>query len=147
MKLDVKVARAGKKLDADLIQHNLMRTLVERSEKVQKDFDKTTQTWKKTAAEFNIQSSDQLIREVSTNSEIYGYLDQGTSVRYATMTPGFQAKTRVEWIGSAGGAGGLRFINKKRPKPGIKARKFAATIAKKHEPLLKIDIEKLVNSL
>lgn len=147
MKIDVKVTRSGKKLEPEILQHNLLIALVERAEKVQKDFEKTTATWHTQAAEFSITTPEANAKEVATNSEIYRFLNSGTSVRYATMSKDFVSKTRPNWIGSGGGAGKKLFVNRKKPKPGIKARNFDKAIAKKHEPLLKIDLEKVLNKV
>lgn len=57
------------------------------------------------------------------------YLEFGTRVRYATMTSDFVPKTKVGWLGSRAGRGGLSYVNKKRPREGIDERKFSATIA------------------
>ena len=52
------------------------------------------------------------------------WLDEGTEVRYATMTHDFQAKTSHRELVSGVGRGGLYFVNKRWPKPGIDAREF-----------------------
>ena len=50
------------------------------------------------------------------------WLSFGTSVRYAQMTPDFKAKTAVGRCASGGGAGGFSHVDKRNPRPGIKAR-------------------------
>lgn len=72
--------------------------------------------------------------EVLTLSDIFRFLDEGTKIRYATMTKNFQAKTRPRHIGSVRGRGGLLFISRQRPRPGIKAREFTSTIHAKWQP-------------
>jgi len=67
---------------------------------------------------------------VSTDDTVYGYINNGTSVRYATMTPNFKAKTKPGRISAGAGAGGVSYVLKSRPRPGIKARKFDEQIAK-----------------
>ena len=67
---------------------------------------------------------------VSTDDDVYRYLNDGTSVRYATMTPNFKAKTRPGRISAGAGAGRVSYVLRSRPKPGIKARKFDEQIAK-----------------
>lgn len=59
------------------------------------------------------------------------WLDEGTKVRYATMTPGFIPKTRAGQLQSWQGKGKMLFVNKKHPRPGIKARKFTKALAEK----------------
>jgi hypothetical protein len=72
----------------------------------------------------------QIIGSVSTDDEVYGYLNYGTSVRYATMTKGFAAKTKPGRISARAGSGGLAYVSKRRRRPGIKARNFDFLIAK-----------------
>lgn len=64
----------------------------------------------------------------------YQFIEKGTKVRYATMTPGFRAKTSVRVIGSGTGAGGLLYVSKRRPRPGIKAREFTEVIQEEEQP-------------
>lgn len=52
------------------------------------------------------------------------WLNSGTSIRYATMTRGFKAKTRTGRVTAGIGAGGLAFVDRKVPRPGIKARRW-----------------------
>ena len=67
---------------------------------------------------------DKITTRVETDDLIYFFLTRGTSVRYATMTPNFQSKTVPGRLSTRGGRGGVWFINKRQPRPGIKARNF-----------------------
>ena len=67
----------------------------------------------------------------------YPFITKGTAVRYAVMTPDFKAKTTVRTIGSGSGRGGLAYIDKRKPLPGIKAREFEQEIAKQEQPKFK----------
>jgi hypothetical protein len=67
---------------------------------------------------------------VGTDDPQYGYVDLGTKVRYATMSPDFKAKTTVNVLESKKGKGGLLFVSKKHPRPRIKARNFSKNIQK-----------------
>jgi hypothetical protein len=62
---------------------------------------------------------------VGTDDKIFEYLDKGTSVRYAIMSPDFIAKTKPGSLQSGPGRGGMVFISRKHPRPGIKARHFS----------------------
>ena len=93
------------------------------------DFDVTTQTWRD-RPEFTIDKSEGR-RMVSTDNDIYRYLDRGTSVRYATMSDNFSPKTRSGFIGSNAGRGGMVRVSRLHPRPGIQARKFSESIQKK----------------
>ena len=59
------------------------------------------------------------------------WLNAGTAIRFATMTSNFVAQTRVRVISSYKGRGGLLYINRRRPRPGIEARHFDETINKR----------------
>ena len=72
--------------------------------------------------------------EVSTSNKIYGYLNDGTAVRYATMGPRFKPKTVPGRIKAGGGQTDVLYVNRNRPRPGIKARKFDESIMKKLKP-------------
>ena len=72
------------------------------------------------------------------------WLDEGTSVRYATMTPGFIAKTKVRVIGSGAGRGGKMFVNRRFPRPGIAARHFSDEIGKRQTRKLTPALDKAV---
>ena len=64
----------------------------------------------------------------------YPFVVKGTSVRYATMTPDFIAKTKPRIIGSGSGAGGVAYIDTRRPRKGIEAREFDLEIAEQTKP-------------
>ncbi len=101
---------------------------------ISKDFDRTTATWnaaeKPTWDKSTTQSSSQTVTEVTTKSHIYRFVNNGTSVRYATMTPDFKPKTVPGIIDSGRGSGGLKYVSKKVPRPGIVARHFDIEIKK-----------------
>ena len=67
--------------------------------------------------------------EVSVIGRIPFFLNGGTSVRYATMTPDFVPKTSPNVLRSGPGAGGLAFVSKNVPNPGIEAREFDQSVA------------------
>ena len=104
------------------------------AENVRVDFLVTTKTWKN-QPEFVVEapSSQPDTRYVYTRSRIYMFVSGGTRVRYATMTPNFFPKTRPGAIRSNKGRGGVAFISRRHPRPGIQARRFPETIAKKWE--------------
>lgn len=102
----------------------------------EQQFKKTTRTWRgKPEWVKKIRRTPGVIEgDFYTLSDIYRFISEGTKVRYATMTPDFVAKTVSGWTGSRPGRGGLLFINKNRPRPGIKARLFPETIAQRLGP-------------
>lgn len=96
---------------------------------MREDFYVTTQTWKGRPP-FYIQVTE-MRRIVWTDSRIYKFVSRGTRIRYATMTKDFIPKTRVKAIRSYAGRGGVAFISRAHPRPGITAREFEEVIAKK----------------
>lgn len=117
-------------------QARIMRGIKETVKEFEKEFKKTVRTWKrkpKWITRFKI-ATNRVTGEVFTLSDIYRFVSGGTRVRYATMTPDFIAKTVPKWIGSRPGRGGLLFVNKNRPRPGIKAREWPKTIGKQQFP-------------
>lgn len=84
--------------------------------------------------------------EVVTDSAIYGWLDQGTKVRYATMTNPFTAKTKPNSLKASRGRGGVAFVNRKRPRPGIKARNFVKVVHKKWQPLFRKEMQEALSA-
>ena len=105
--------------------------------KVRRSFVSSVSTWdhkpvfeKEVETVGGWQSLIKVIGTVSTTDDVYGYINNGTSVRYATMTPNFKAKTKPGRIGAGAGAGGVSYVLRSRPRPGIKPRKFDEMIAK-----------------
>ena len=102
------------------------------------DYRVTVRTWKN-KPQFKIERKP-WEREVftamtfskpATPGDIYGYVAEGTRVRYATMTPNFRAKSRIMKIRSLKGRGGVAFIDTNRPRPGIQAREWPTAIGRK----------------
>jgi len=113
------------------ITRAIQNTLTMSAKNVEIDFKVTTQTWD-TKPAFKTEK-EVFSRTVSTDSKIYGFVNDGTSVRYALMSPDFLPKTRPGWIGSGMGSGRVLKIDKTHPRPGIKARGFDKEIKKKWE--------------
>lgn len=98
---------------------------------LRREFDKTTATWRnKPAFTAEVKAEPgRIVGEYATTSDIYRYVSGGTRVRYATMSADFVAKTQPRFIGSGPGRGGVVFISRQHPRPGIEAREFDITIA------------------
>jgi len=121
-------------------------TLDATAEGMRIDFEVTTQTWRG-RPDFKINAKKtELSRNVGTDSKIYYYVSRGTSIRYAIMSVNFRPKTRVGWIGSNKGRGGMVFIDKNHPRPGIQARKFEEVIAKKWIKNFPILMQRAINA-
>ena len=70
---------------------------------------------------------------VGTDDKIYKFIDEGTRVRYATLSKDWQSKTKPGIIGSGPGRGRVLFVSKKRPRPGIEARRFTQIIQRQRK--------------
>jgi len=93
------------------------------AENIRIDFQVTTQTWKG-KPEFFVKKEKENVRLVGTHNKIYRFITRGTRIRYATMTKDFVAKTVPGKIYSRVGRGGLAFVDKRKPRPGIQAREY-----------------------
>ncbi len=117
-------------------QGRIVAAIEETVKEFEREFKKTTRTWKgkpKWVIRIRV-AYNRIMGECFTLSDIYRFVSGGTRVRYATMTPDFIAKTVPKWVGSRPGRGGLLFVNKKRPRPGIKGRQWPQTIGKQQFP-------------
>jgi hypothetical protein len=112
---------------------------------IQADFDTTVMTWSR-RVNFKITSPSSKTRVVGTSDEIYGYLDQGTRVRYATMARGYRPKTSPGRIGSRSGGGKVLFISRRRPRPGIAPRHFSKVIHKKWQDEFPTILQRAISS-
>ena len=117
------------------------------------DFDVTTQTWDR-RPDFTIDSEPGK-RTISTDNEIYGYVNDGTeshpivAKNAPTLVFGvpFGAKTQVRVIGSGAGSRGTII---RRPKaimhPGTVAREFDQVIKEKWDDLLPKTLQRSIDS-
>lgn len=104
--------------------------------------DRTTATWEHTLrvkAEVKGRGGDYtMLLKLSPEkqAQIWHWLDEGTDVRYAIMTPDFVAKTVPGSLDSRAGSGGVIIVDTSNPQPGIQARGWSPEIAKKTQELL-----------
>ena len=136
----MKVIRPAKLNDAVFrIEAN---TAVERAlQAIKAGYDKTEATWKEKAV-FDKSVTDRpgaIVGRYATSNKIVRFLDEGTKVRYATLSADWISKTTPRFIGSGFGRGRVLFINKKQPRPGIKARHWTDEIRKIVTPLFKAE--------
>jgi hypothetical protein len=76
---------------------------------------------------------------VSTDDQVFWWLELGTDTRYAVMTPDFVSKTAPGRVVSQQGQGGFAYLSK-NPKPGIEARNVRVTIAALEEFQFRNDV-------
>lgn len=97
---------------------------------VTQDMASAIDTWKhKSSIHFDAKmrlSKSSITVSIFTDDAVFNYIEGGTEVRYATMTrePRFVAKTSPGSLSSIRGAGGLHYVDKRVPRPGIEAREF-----------------------
>ena len=126
--------------------------LSELSDDVKDDFNKTTQSWKRSPrfTKKELTNADVIGFEVSTDNDIYRFVDKGTRAhmilpRNAMMLAfpaQYQAKTTPRVIGSqAGGSSGPSVFARGVHHPGTEARDFAETIAEKYQRIIAKTIE------
>ena len=115
---------------------------------VRRDYQRTVSSWNGEKPKFEQLVSlagggPTLVIEVTGGhgADKWFWLDKGTKVRYATMSMNFRAKTSVGSLSSGSGRGGLLFVNKKRPRLGIKARGWTVIIVKLWTPRFKSRME------
>ncbi len=113
---------------------------------VKRSFERVTKTWsEETKPTFVIRygvRGDGYYLEVSTDSDIFRWLNFGTSKRYAVMTSDFMPKTTSRVIGSRRGRGGYSHMTH-IPKEGIKAREWIDEIADRREDQYHANMEKI----
>lgn len=81
---------------------------------------------------------------VSTDDEIFYFIDQGTQVRYATMTEDFIPKTSYRNYHSGYGRGGVQFINVRKPQNGIAAREIIDHVYENREAKFKRNMDRAI---
>jgi len=120
---------SGKVFDVRKIQAQIDKGLDDAAKELTKDFEKTVSTWGDKPR--FVTEKKENVRIVSAKHKVYFFVSEGTRIRYATMTPNFKAKTAPGRFQAGAGAGGVAYISKKRPRPGIKARKFDEQVLKR----------------
>lgn len=141
-------------LDPAKLKRELYNALDHTGNIINDDFKRTVKTWRKAAKFKKVgpkRYRDGSAVTISTNDEIYFYLDEGTKAHIIKprrakrlgFRTGYKAKTRPGVIGSrAGGPSGPFVTPKQVMHPGFPARKFAKTIAKRRQKNL-VNLTKL----
>lgn len=135
----VRSIRSFKRWNSAGFTNAIRRGLQDVGNKIEDEYRKTVNTWV-SKPEFVIRvnnTANGIGLFVGTGDDIYRFLDDGTEIRWARMTEGFQAKTAIGVIGSSRGSGGVKFRGKSSymargiiaPDNGINARNFTETIA------------------
>jgi hypothetical protein len=123
------------------IQTHIRKAVNDTLTTIQKDFQRTTRTWK-TSVIFvihkSVVSGNTLSGSVGTDNKIYGYVNDGTRAhiirpkraRALRFRTGYRAKTKYRVLSSSsGGAYGAYAYAQVVHHPGTKPREFDVTIA------------------
>lgn len=128
MNIRLSATVSGKVFDTGNIVDAIRQGLKDATDIIDNSFEETQQTFDHKAT---FQRDIGLYEaEVFTTSKPYIYVAGGTSVRYATMKPGYKPKT-PPMLPSGSGGGEVAFISRKHPRPGIKARNPQKLIVKR----------------
>jgi hypothetical protein len=110
---------------------------------IQADFETTVDTWA-SKPKFVVYKG-QAMRIIGTSDTIYRFLNSGTRVRRAVLSPDFRAKTSPGMIGSRRGKGGRVYVSKRISLPGIKPRAFSKTIQEKWQKQFPIQFQRALD--
>lgn len=80
---------------------------------------------------------------IYTTSDIYFYLNSGTSVRRAVLSKDWRSKTVPRELKSGAGAGRVVVVGKKIERPGIKAREWTSVVSDQLRPQFEKDMGEL----
>lgn len=139
-----------KRLQDDVFRLTALNQLRKTGKKIERDFEKTTQTWdgEKPTFETIISLTDPGPGVVvgpsgsTEGAQKWQWLDEGTEIRYATMSPDWVSKTQPDIVGSRPGQGEVLYVRRDRPRDGIEARNWTLALQKKWKTPFKRDMEK-----
>lgn len=139
------IGRQGPLVDDKQLTRDLDRLNQKMAKRMKRTFQRSTKTWSEEVKFQQLTESrpDPIVITYTTN-EIYGYVSGGTRVRYAVMSPDFDPKTRPGELDARPGEGGVLFISRKHPKPGITARNFPKLVEDIHAPEYAREVNALI---
>lgn len=109
------------------------------AEKIKEDYEKTVQHWKRDV-EFTIREEGDFDLIISTDDEVWGWVDEGTKPHVIEARPGkilrFGAGGKVKTtpgvlVSGAGSRGNAVVFRRRVRHPGTKARNFSKEIARR----------------
>lgn len=137
------------KMKIEAIRQEMLRELEKQGKETEREFNKTVASWNGDKPKFEslvnlTGNSAELLTGPTGNKKAldkFKWLDEGTRIRWAVMSKGWQSKTRRRFVGSGGGRGrvvimGRRAMQKRHiaPRPGIEAREWTPTIQARRKP-------------
>lgn len=151
MRISVTPLPKPKMVSVDKLDRAVIAALKRTNKQMEKEFKKTTQTWKRKPPIYSTapQPSNEGIESATgTDDQIYEYVAKGTKphvirARRAPMLrfqPGFTAKTIPGLIGSVRGGKSGPFVRVREVRhPGTKKREFDVRIAAKSQETLALE--------
>ena len=138
------------KLDKAAVRVELLAALRQHGKSLVKVFETTTASWVGDKPKFEPQSS--LTEGEGAGLDIgmsgegkavdkWFWLDKGTAVRRALMSPDWASKTAPDVVGSGPGSGKVIFVSRKLSLPGIKARNWSKIIRREMKPIFRADMK------
>lgn len=127
-----------KKLQVDRIRLRLLNELRAEGVDQRKVLDQTTASWTGDKPKFDSLISlsggaAQVLTGPTGNTmgiKKWNWLNEGTRVRYATMSKNWRSKTSPGSFRSGAGRGRMLFVSRRRPRPGIQARDWTGKLTK-----------------
>ena len=102
---------------------------------ISQDMASAIETWQhRSAIRFETRlrlNAKSITVSISTDDEIFNYVEGGTRIRHAAMDRDFVPKTTPGSLRSVRGSGGMAYVNKSISLPGVDARNFYQLSAKK----------------
>lgn len=129
--------------------YRLTQTMRKYADKVKTDLQFLTRPWNM-EVKFDIdidKDYDTFSITISTQNDIFRFLNDGTEVRYATMTKDFLPKTQPWKTYSKPGRGGMAYINKRMPRHGIQARHFIDAAFESWSGFCDLEMERVFNTV
>jgi hypothetical protein len=142
------------KLKQEVFRLEFLSAVHDMERQIIREFNKTTDTWQGEKPTFkaliSLQNPGPTIVVGPSGStkgaQKWEWLDKGTRVRYATMSPDWISKTTPNVVGSRAGRGRMLFVNKNIPHPGIEARNWDKIIGKQFAPRFKRRMEEAMRT-
>jgi len=130
-----------KRLKIDAIRLELLNELRREGKDQRNELDKTTETWKgdkpKFQSEIGLGASDASVATgpggPTQGVKKWNWLNEGTRVRHALMSPNWRSKTVPRKVKSRRGRGRLVTVSKKIVRPGIKAREWSGIVQERRK--------------
>jgi len=128
------------------VQNEWKVALLTEASVIQKEYYKTTSTWKhRQEINFWVSAHFGPVRwwvDVQTRHRIYWFVHESVSVMRGVLSSDWSPKTQPRVLGSGQGSGRLLYASKKVSLPPYEPRKFTQAIIKERQPKFQKAMEK-----